>query len=99
MLKKLINLFGSKHKSKSNSSAKDRSSQRGKAGRTVSVEEMCGINPEVMSQESIRKRLAMLYKRYNDAVSSLNPELRNEAEFMLEAIVECRERYVDLAEG
>jgi hypothetical protein len=99
MLKKLINLFGRKKKSKSNGSATDRSNERTKVRRTVSAEEMCGINPETMSKEAIRKRLAILYKRHNDAVSSLNPELRKEATFMLEAIVECRERYVDLTES
>jgi hypothetical protein len=49
-----------------------------------------------MSRDTIKKRLAALYKRHNNAVSSLKPELREEAAQMLDAIVECRERYIDI---
>jgi len=60
-----------------------------------SAEEMCGIDPNIMNEDVIRKKLAELYKRHNHAVSSLNPDLRREGAEMLEAIVVCRERYVD----
>ena len=59
------------------------------------VEELCGIDPETMDREAIRQRLAELYRRHNAAAGSLNVELRAEAEQMLDAIVICRERYID----
>jgi hypothetical protein len=58
-------------------------------------ETMCGIDPKKMSREEIRARLAELYRRHNQAAGSLNDELRQEAELMLDAIVACREKYVD----
>jgi len=61
----------------------------------VSAEELCGIDPETMDREEIRARLAVLYRRYNAVASSLNADLRAEAEQMLDAIVACREAYVD----
>ena len=60
----------------------------------ASPEEACGITAK-MSKEEVRERLALLYKRYNDAVSSLNPDLRKEADIMLDAIIECREKYLE----
>ena len=60
-----------------------------------SAEAMCGIDPKKMKKEEIREKLAELYKRHNHAAGSLNNELREEAEKMLDAIVECREKYVD----
>lgn len=53
-------------------------------------EETCGISP-AMSKDEIKKRLALLYRRYNRAASSLDPKLRHEAERMLDAIVTVRE--------
>ena len=64
----------------------------------MTPESMCGIEPQVMDREEIRKTLAQLYSRYNQAAGSLNPDLREEAERMLEAIVHCREKYVDAEE-
>jgi len=61
----------------------------------VSAEELCDIDPDTMDREEIRARLAVLYRRYNAVASSLNAELRAEAEQMLDAIVACREAYVD----
>ncbi len=58
-------------------------------------EELCGIDPDTMSRETIRHILAALHKRHNAAASSLNPLLRAEARDMLDAIVECRIKYVD----
>ena len=60
-----------------------------------SPEAMCEIDPKKMSPEEIKARLAELYKRFNHAAGSLNDELRQEAEIMLDAIVACREKYVD----
>jgi hypothetical protein len=54
-------------------------------------EEMCGITSK-MGKEEIRTQLAMLYKRYNRATSSLNAGVRAEAEEMLDAIVAVREK-------
>ncbi|MCG8599056.1 MAG: hypothetical protein MI807_02840 [Verrucomicrobiales bacterium] len=61
----------------------------------MTPEALCGIDPNKMDSGEIRQTLAKLYKRHNAAASSLNPELREEAEQMLEAIVHCREKYVD----
>lgn len=60
-----------------------------------SPEAMCEINAKKMSRDEIKARLAELYKRFNHAAGSLNDELREEAEIMLDAIVACREKYVD----
>ena len=62
----------------------------------MTPESLCGIDPKEMDRGEIRKVLAKLYRRHNDAAASLNPELREEAEQMLQAIVHCREKYVDV---
>ncbi|MDF1862240.1 MAG: hypothetical protein P1U87_18635 [Verrucomicrobiales bacterium] len=62
----------------------------------MTPESLCGIDPSKMEATEIRSALAKLYRRHNDAAGSLNPELREEAEQMLEAIVHCREKYVDV---
>lgn len=62
----------------------------------MTPEALCGIDPARMDAAEIRSALAKLYRRHNDAAGSLNPELREEAEQMLEAIVHCREKYVDV---
>ena len=48
-----------------------------------------------MDRDAIRAHLAILYRRHNAAAASLNADLRDEAEQMLDAIVTCREAYVD----
>ena len=58
-------------------------------------EVMCEIEPKKMNRDEIKAKLAELYKRHNHAAGSLNDELREEAEIMLDAIVACREKYVD----
>lgn len=60
-----------------------------------SPEAICEIDPKKMSKDEIRKRLAELFRRHNQAEASLDPELREEAHVMLDAIVACREKYVD----
>ena len=64
-----------------------------------SPETLCDIDPGRMNQQEIRARLAKLYRRHNAAASSLKPELRAEAEQMLNAIVCCREKYLAAAPG
>lgn len=59
-----------------------------------SAEQRCEINPDTMDAEEIRQHLKKLYKRHNEAAASLNKELRIEAENMLDAIVECRTKYI-----
>ena len=60
-----------------------------------SPEVLCGIDTKKMTKDEIRKRLAELFRRHNAAESSLSPELREEAAIMLDAIVVCRQKYVD----
>lgn len=95
MLNKIFNLLGSQGKRKSIRKKSSLRDEWAPESPTVSPEELCEIDPGTMSREAIRKHLAVLYKRHNNAVSSLNPELRAEALQMLDAIVECRLRYVD----
>ncbi len=63
-------------------------------GRSPSPESICGINLKMPKYE-IRKRLAVLYRRYNRAASSLDAKMRAESEMMLDAIVKVREKYFD----
>lgn len=62
---------------------------------TRSPEEMCDIDPTTMDRDAIRAHLAALYRRHNAAAASLDTELRAEGELMLDAIVACREKYVE----
>lgn len=87
MIRKLLQFF-----SGSDASAKPKGWE---ATTKPSPEAMCEINPSSMSREEIKTHLANLYRRHNQAASSLNPELRREAEDMLDAIVQCRELYVE----
>lgn len=59
--------------------------------RAKSPEDICGVTTK-MSKDDIKARLALLYRRYNRATSSLDPKLRAEAETMLDAIVALREK-------
>jgi len=61
----------------------------------MTPEGLCGIDPARMNRDEIKSRLATLYKRHNSAAGSLDPGLRKEAEHMLDAIVQCREKYID----
>ena len=67
------------------------------ASATATAEELCGLR-DGMTHEELRAQLSKLYRRHNRAASSLNPELRAEAERMLDAIVEIRHRYLELDE-
>lgn len=93
MLKKLIQkLFGAKREK---SAEAEKEENEWVPVDVKSPEELCDVNPDTQSPDAIKQHLAVLYKRHNSAVSSLNPQLRDEAKQMLEAIAECRARYVD----
>jgi hypothetical protein len=66
-----------------------------KAGEKLNVKEapevLCGITPG-MSTDEIAEKLATLYRRHNRAASSLDPQMREEAEAMLEAIATAKEK-------
>jgi len=55
-------------------------------------EELCGITPK-MAKEDIKAQLKMLFRRYNRSASSLDAKLRSEADQMLDAIVQMREKH------
>ncbi|WP_395749056.1 hypothetical protein [Prosthecobacter sp.] len=57
-----------------------------------SPEELCGITPK-MPKEEIKAQLKLLFRRYNRSASSLDAKLRGEAEQMLDAIVQMREKH------
>jgi len=61
----------------------------------MTPEGMCDIDPAAMDRDEIRRRLAVLYKRHNHAAGSLDGDLRKEAELMLDAIIHCREKYIE----
>jgi hypothetical protein len=66
---------------------------RPKIDPTARPEDLCGLTPG-MTTEEIRDHLAMLYRRHNRAASSLEGDLREEAEIMLDAVVRCRETFL-----
>ena len=55
-------------------------------------EELCEITPK-MAKDQIQAQLKLLYRRYNRSASSLDPKTRGEADRMLDAIVQVREKY------
>ncbi len=58
-----------------------------------SIEALCGITKQMTTAE-IAEKLAILYKRHNRAASSLDPQMREEAEVMLEAIASAKEKFL-----
>lgn len=109
MFKALSRLFGSKPKAPRPAiqspapaapepaappSAKEkwRRSSAQRLNRIGTPEDLCGLTAE-MTPDQIRERLAVLYQRHNRAASSLDPALRDEAEFMLETLAGLREKY------
>ena len=56
-------------------------------------EEICGITPD-MTADQISAQLAMLYRRHNRAASSLEANLREEAEIMLDVVASMRQKYL-----
>ena len=59
----------------------------------ASPEQLCELR-DGMTKDELRSHLALLYRRHNRAASSLDARLRSEADTMLNAIVECRKRYL-----
>ena len=57
-----------------------------------SPEELCGITPK-MPKDDIKMQLKLLFRRYNRSASSLDAKLRSEADQMLDAIVQMREKH------
>ena len=55
-------------------------------------EELCAVTPK-MPKDQIQVRLKLLYRRYNRSASSLDSQIRAEADQMLNAIVLVREKY------
>ena len=86
MIKKVFGWFGGS--SEKGTSAKKTGGIFGK----VTPETMCELDLDKMDRNAIKDHLAMLYKRHNHAAGSLNPELREEAEKMLDAIAYCRDK-------
>lgn len=62
------------------------------SGPPKSAEELCEITPK-MPKDAIMARLKLLYRRFNRSASSLDAGVRDEAEIMLNAIVEVREKH------
>jgi hypothetical protein len=65
---------------------------------TASPEDLCGISAD-MPKSDIKQILSYLYRRHNRAASSLDSVLREEAEVMLDAIVRCRQKYIEGVEA
>lgn len=57
-----------------------------------SAEELCGITAK-MPKDEIRAQLKLLFRRYNRSASSLDAKIRGEADRMLDAIVQIREKH------
>ncbi len=57
-----------------------------------SPEDLCGITSK-MPKEDIKAQLKLLFRRYNRSASSLDAKLRSEADQMLDAIVQMREKH------
>ncbi len=58
----------------------------------LSPEEKCGVTPK-MTKSEIHAHLKLLYRRYNRGASSLDAKTRAEADDMLDAIVQVREKH------
>lgn len=63
-----------------------------KAEPPKNAEELCGITPQ-MGKDQIKERLKILFRRYNRSASSLDAKIRAEADKMLDAIVNVREKH------
>lgn len=59
----------------------------------ASAESLCGIS-STMPKDQVKAQIKLLYRRYNRAASSLDVNVRAEAERMLDAIVEVREKRI-----
>ena len=57
-----------------------------------SPEELCGITAQ-MPKDEVKAKLKLLFRRDNRSASSLDAKLRSEADQMLDAIVQMREKF------
>ena len=106
MFDKLKDMFGGKPAdgTKPNSPSSSKPSSKAKAeweqkaaeelDPSAPPEHLCGLR-DGMTAKELQDQLSLLYKRHNRAASSLDPKLRKEAEIMLDAIVECRRKYLE----
>jgi hypothetical protein len=62
------------------------------AAKSKTAEELCEITRK-MSKDEINARLKLLFRRFNRGASSLDAKVREEAEIMLNAVVEVREKH------
>jgi len=62
--------------------------------KAMTAEDICGLR-EGMTYDELDTLLKMLYRRHNRAASSLNDTKRAEADIVLDAIVEIRQRYLE----
>jgi len=62
------------------------------SSRSQSAEELCGVTTK-MNKSEIHAQLKLLYRRYNRGASSLDAKTRSEADSMLDAIVQVREKH------
>lgn len=58
------------------------------------AEQRCGIDANMNGDEK-RDQLAKMFRRFNRLASSLDSESRSEAEYMLDLIVEMREKHLN----
>jgi hypothetical protein len=63
-----------------------------KPAKPKTAEELCEITSK-MSKDEIKARLKLLFRRFNRGASSLDAKVRDEAEAMLNAVVEVREKH------
>ena len=73
---------------------KGEDAEEGPAVDPLTPEERCEIDAR-MSKGEIREQLAKLFRRHNRLASSMDPAARHEAEYMLDLIVQMREKYLD----
>ena len=62
--------------------------------KAMTAEDICGLR-EGMTYDELDTLLKMLYRRHNRAASSLDDTKRAEADIVLDAIVEIRQRYLE----
>ncbi len=63
-----------------------------KSAAPKTAEELCEVTAK-MSKPDIQARIKLLYRRYNHSAGSLDAKIRDEAETMLNAIVDVREKH------
>ncbi len=94
ILHRLRNVMASREAETLEPAVGSSSNNRDRREFSSSPELMCGIKPG-MKKEEIKRHLARLFRRHNRAAPSLDQIRRREAEMMLDAIVICRQKYVD----